>query len=358
MEKSLLLETTGSRPVIAGFDGFIDSIIHVVHKRRSGGDVDLFSTISQFGEAIQSVGGKSTNYELLVRQRLMGGNGPLMANALARFGHQIHYVGALGYPRINEVFKDFATSCSSVTSLAEPAYTDALEFDDGKLMLGKMSSLEQINRDVLDNALPRDAREQLVKDVSLVVFNNWTMIPGMNGIIELFMEDFQRWSVRPVAFFDLADPGKRDDEDVHQLLYMLKDMGRVVPVVLSLNQRESQIIAALLGKNHSREEDRARALCDALELACCVIHPLKGAAAADNQGNSLWVDGPYTSRPERTTGAGDHFNAGFMAGWLAQSDLKKCLKTGVYTSGYYVRNAKPPHRKQLNNFYQEYTKSL
>ena len=74
----------------------------------------------------------------MVTQRKLGGNGPIMANALACLGLHVTYLGCLGYPEIDPVFRDFATR-ATVRSIAEAGHTDALEFDDGKLMLGKQS---------------------------------------------------------------------------------------------------------------------------------------------------------------------------------------------------------------------------
>ena len=47
-------------------------------------------------------------------------------------------------PLLRPVFADFAKR-AEVHSIAEPGYTDALEFDDGKIMLGKHQSLKQMN---------------------------------------------------------------------------------------------------------------------------------------------------------------------------------------------------------------------
>jgi sugar/nucleoside kinase (ribokinase family) len=54
------------------------------------------------------------------------------------------------------------------------------------------------------------------------------------------------------------------------------------------------------------------------------------------------VEGPFTLKPLITTGAGDHFNAGFCLGKLLGLDNAMSLLAGVSTSGYYVRTAKSP----------------
>ena len=67
-----------------------------------------------------------------------------MANALASFGMKVTYLGNLGYPNLHPVFADFAKH-AEVHSIAEPGHTDALEFEDGKIMIGKDSSLNEVN---------------------------------------------------------------------------------------------------------------------------------------------------------------------------------------------------------------------
>ena len=56
------------------------------------------------------------------------------------------------------------------------------------------------------------------------------------------------------------------------------------------------------------------------------------------------------SNPKLTTGAGDHFNAGFCIGRLLGMDLAESLQIGVATSGFYVRNARSPKLDDLKKF--------
>jgi sugar/nucleoside kinase (ribokinase family) len=62
------------------------------------------------------------------------------------------------------------------------------------------------------------------------------------------------------------------------------------------------------------------------------------------------VKGPFVEKPLISTGAGDHFNAGFCLGKLIGADNAIALQLGVGTSGYYVRTARSPSVKQLLEF--------
>ena len=80
-----------------------------------------------------------------------------MANALAAVGVAVTYIGNLGYPTIDPVFQPLAQR-AKVISIGEPGHTDALEFDDGKLMLGKHQTLQEVN---WDNLIGRVGRAKL-----------------------------------------------------------------------------------------------------------------------------------------------------------------------------------------------------
>src|SRR5438034_854465 len=81
-----------------GLDGFVDEIVHVVDKRQSAESFERLATISKFSERLGAAAGQSTNVELVTKLTKLGGNGPIMANALASFGIRVAYLGNLGYP--------------------------------------------------------------------------------------------------------------------------------------------------------------------------------------------------------------------------------------------------------------------
>src|SRR5207248_5110133 len=125
-----------SMSAFIGLDGFVDEILHVVDKRESAEDYTRLPLIEQFASRLDAAAGHSTNVELVSQLTKLGGNGPIMANALASFGLKVTYLGILGYPNLHPVFADFGQR-AEVYSIAEPGYTVALEFEDGKIMLGK-----------------------------------------------------------------------------------------------------------------------------------------------------------------------------------------------------------------------------
>ena len=343
----------GGTKALIGLDGFVDEIIAVVDKRQSLSEYQPYKTIDQFGDKIVAAAKQSSNFELVVKQMKLGGNGPIMANALACFGVSVTYVGNLGYPGLHPVFVDMSKR-AKVISIAEPGHTDALEFEDGKLMLGKTSVCNEITWDSLVKRVGPAVLQQLVDEAALVGFVNWTMIPHMGEIWEKL-----RTEVVPKApkksrkfFVDLADPEKRTFEDIRGALAILTKFQGAVDVILGLNLKESGTIAEVLGlpaRSEAEIEQTAKEIREKLNIFCCVIHPRGGAAAATASGSAK-IAGPFVNQPKISTGAGDHFNAGFAMGQVLGFTLEESLCVGVGTSGYYVRSAVSPSAAQLAEF--------
>jgi sugar/nucleoside kinase (ribokinase family) len=341
-----------------GLDGFVDEIIAVVDKRHEGagpGGYEPVKTIADLAAKMHRAAGQSTNYELVVKQRKLGGNGPIMANALASLGANVTYIGNVGYPTIDPVFEEFAKR-AHVVSIGQPGHTDALEFEDGKLMLGKHETLQEVNWDNLVSRVGRDRLRGLMDDAALIAMVNWTMLPHMGRIWAKLLDEIipnpERHQRR--LFIDLADPEKRTQRDILDALKQLTRFQDQVDVILGLNLKESLEIADVLGLPGCADpegaiEDNAVAIREKLNLHCVVIHPRRGAAAATPDERATFA-GPFVQQPKISTGAGDHFNAGFCLGRVLGFSLPESLCTGVATSGYYVREAQSPTALQLADF--------
>src|SRR5690606_23850616 len=134
---------------VTGLDGFVDMIVHPVAQRHGLGDqFTPIRTIAEFGQRIAAAAGKSTNIEIFPLMEKLGGNGPIMAQALLAAGMKLHYIGALGRPTVHSVFSEFAKRSQAV-SIAEPGLTTAAEFSDGKIMFGRTVSLDAITFDAM-----------------------------------------------------------------------------------------------------------------------------------------------------------------------------------------------------------------
>lgn len=349
-------------PALIGFDGFIDEIVRLIDKKEGQGVFSTIPTIAALAERLARAAGKSTNIEMVVQQIKLGGNGPIMANAMATLGLPITYIGNLGYPEIHPVFVDFA-KIAKVFSIAEPGHTDALEFDDGKIMLGKYQMLDEVNYETIVKRIGHGRFDAIWQQSKFVGIVNWTMITHMTAIWRQVLENNCRPAAgeKGVIFFDLADPEKRLEHDLRQALETIGKFSRYYRVVLGCNEKESTEIAQVLGLGLGENDlenlqKRAQKIREFLEIDTVVIHPVKFAVAASAY-ESTAVLGPFTPQPKISTGAGDHFNAGFCLGKLLNFDLSNALRTGVATSGFYVRNAASPAVADLIDFLQQWAQT-
>ncbi|MDB6109554.1 MAG: hypothetical protein JWR69_1304 [Pedosphaera sp.] len=330
-----------------GLDGFVDEIIQVVDKRENAENFQRLPTIASLAARLAGAVGKSANIELVNQLTKLGGNGPIMANALASFGMRVTYLGTLGYPTLHPIFQDFARQ-AEVYSIAEPGHTDALEFEDGKIMLGKHYPLKDLTWKNIQERFGRDKFEAKFQAADLVGFVNWTMLPYMSELWAALLKDLcpALKGARRKLFFDLADPEKRTKQDIQGALDLILRFQKYFDVVLGLNEKEAFEIGDVLGLNledHSVQgvTELTAELSRQLPINTLVVHPVSYALAAGGGVVSL-VEGPYIAKPLITTGAGDHFNSGFCLGKLLGFENELCVLTGVTTSGHYVRTGKSP----------------
>jgi sugar/nucleoside kinase (ribokinase family) len=343
---------------VVGFDGFVDTIVTPVALRTAQGEAFTpITTINEFGQRILAAAGKSTNIEFYPRMDKLGGNGPIMANALLSAGGRLTYIGALGRTAIHPVFQEFAGR-ADVVSLADPAATTAVEFTDGKLMLGQMRTLDEITFERIVEKMGREEVNRVFAAADLVALVNWTMIPNMTAIFRGLVETvFPSLPARDrLFFFDLADPEKRSRADLLDALAIIGQFEQFGRVTLGLNLKEAQQVWAAFGYPAINEDEAGlRKMCAdiraRLGVATVVVHPKESAACATADG-TFWVPGPYTAKPLITTGAGDHFNAGFSNAQLLGLPPESCLTAGVCTSGHYVRTGQSPELTDLITFLQ------
>lgn len=348
-----------------GFDGFTDEIIRVVDQRLDVSTFEPLYTIGDFGKRILAAAGKSCNLELVPTETRLGGNAPLLTQALLQGGHRIIFAGAIGQHGVVEpIFQSMASRCERVIPLSPSGHTDALEFYDGKVLLGKMGGLAEVSYEVLLQRISEDDLVQTFDSLSLFVSANWTMLPHMNSLWRNLIDriiprcsqlapDRQRH-----LFVDLADTAKRSVGDLIEALQLLPAFQPAFKVTLGLNHAEAQqvyhaLIGAPPGPGPSQIDYMARSIRKHLGLSRVVVHATRFALAAAEEGTAR-VEGAYCAEPKITTGGGDHFNAGYCNALLYGLSLEACLLSGVATSGYYVRHARSPSMSDLARFLEQW----
>ncbi|WP_294133330.1 hypothetical protein [uncultured Clostridium sp.] len=348
---------------VMGFDGFVDQILHVVKTRTDANNYVRMETLKEFGEFISKAAGLSANIEFIPIQNKLGGNGPIMSNALSNYNLDVTYIGAVGEDSINPVFNEMSKK-STIINISNPGLTDAVEFLDGKLMIGKRECLKDVNWNKIKEKIGVKKLISLFSDAKLVGLENWTMLPYMteiwNGLIEEIIPNLND-NCDKYIFFDLADPENRLKNDILEALSVIKKFSSKFKVILGLNEKEAYEIGEILDisspSNKLTLDILVKSIAKKLDIYCLVVHPIKEAYAVCDS-KLYHTLGPYEPNPKLTTGAGDNFNAGFCFGQVLGLSVQLSLVLGTATSGYYVRNSKSPDLESIIEFLANWKKIL
>jgi hypothetical protein len=355
-------------PALVGFDGFIDSITHLVRRRfdMTPGGYERITTIPEFARRCENAAGTSTNIERVTLENRFGGNGPLMAGALGALGTPTTFIGAVGvraggadHWRIHPLFETFASRCLRCIPIGEPSHTLCLEFDDGKVMMNDTASVQAVTWDRIIGVIGLSDLRRAVKESSLLAVVNWSLLAGVEGILSGLQRECLNDGEERSLFIDISDPAKRLDEDIRRMLALLRDLECTpgLSVTLGLNLAEARRIADVAGLPSLASQGEALGegvseLRRSIGLSCVVVHPREGAASATADG-AWWFDGPFTPAPRLSTGAGDHFNAGFAFARSLGLDMPLCLAAACAASGLYVREGASPTRERLVSFLRD-----
>ena len=340
--------------MLVGFDGFVDEIVTPVAARHGPAeDYVPFASIADFAERIASEGGgRNANIEIVPRLEKLGGNGPILANGLLSLGSDVRYVGALGTPNVHSLFVDLARDTQAV-SLANPGRTMAFEFADGKIMFGMAQSLDNVTYSSLMDALGEEGLDRALDEADALAFVDWTMVPGFTEILRgIHDRILPRISSKDrLFFFDLADPTKRDSNELRTTLQIIALYSRFGRVNLGLNRKEARQALAVLGSGANSEstplEELAIEIHQRLAIEAVVVHTRDCAACAEANGTSCEIEVAVCVTPRVFTGAGDHFNAGYLFGRKAGLLPSEAICAGALVATAYVTNGFSPDAECL-----------
>ena len=344
---------------LMGFDAFIDEISEMVDERKDFKHYSKLKTISDFGHRILGAAGLSNSMEMVPQYLKTGGSAVNMGSSVYHLGGIVDYIGCIGYPDVHPVFAEFAESVNQAYNIADPGYTLALEFQDGKIMICNTQPLRDITWDRISETVGLETFGSLIAQADVVGSINWTMTPYMDAIWQKMQTEllpavqFERRD--PIFFVDPIDPAKRDNQDIVQAMARLAGFSNHFRTVLSLNRKEATEVGKAFGLDlgvplpEAPLEAITRELYRCLDLYGLLVHPVDCAACMWN-GEYYEAPGPYAKEPRLTTGAGDNFNAGFVVATLLGLSPTESLVLGNAVSGFYVRQAKNPTFAELVTF--------
>ncbi len=345
-------------PVVVGFDGFVDEMISVVAERMSLDNFSPVPDIATFGGLLSAAAGHSSLREIVITAVHPGGCAVNLGDGLAALGVPVDCYATLGEPAHPAFAETTSRFHRTVSWGREPGRTLAFEFSDGKLMFSAVKQLADFTAEDISRRLADGGYLASCREAAIIALTDWTLYPHMTSVWRLLhREAYSKLGRRPHFFIDLVDPSGRSSADILAMVETLPLLDSCGDVTLGLNGNEANILARLLGFDAAEEEEDtmrlARELRDKIGISTAVIHKLKFAASA-GPGGAFSVQGPFCERPLKSTGAGDRFNAGYCLGLLAGGTSEDCLVIGSAVSGFFVRNARSPSRKEVTGFLEQW----
>lgn len=330
-----------------GFDGFLDTLMQVVKDKPANQLKSYFREIDEFGQYISGKKGSGFSLETETKLQKLGGNMPITAHALGSLGVKVECIGAMGYPVVHPAFTEMNERCQ-LHSFENPGITSALEFADGKMMLCEMEKLNRVNWQLVKERIGLEKIRELISGTDLLCLLNWSELDGSTGFWQGLLTDVFPFVVNPKnIFIDLSDCSGRSKDAILEAILLIKNLNEISPVTLSLNRNETGILLQVLDiapKNALAEQ--AGELFSALKIHQLVIHSAKNTLAFN--GEIIVENEPaFIAQPNITTGAGDHFNAGFCLGILNEADTINCLRLGNKAAGFYMQNGHSPKTAEL-----------
>ena len=339
-----------------GFDGYVDEIYRVVKRHGAQNRPEWYAGIGEFGQRIVEAAGKSADLEIVPQDVRFGGNAPIMADAMAALGFPVACIGQMDTDTSSRPFERMNPRCRRI-SVGQSSRTVALEFKDGKIMLGNLSGKGLTWENIKDRAgmsfLTRQAEES-----SLIGAVNWSGMEDMGGILEGLQRDIldgllPECRERKRFFFDLADPSALTGEQFQRMVESIRKAGTRIRTLIGLNHNEACRLAEFLGIEASRTEDMGEGLRSRLGAECLFLHTGRRSFCFTKEKTSCF-EGIYTEHPLTVTGAGDHFNAGVCAGFLWGLTPHQSMILGQTVASCYVERARTPDRGMLLEFCQRY----
>lgn len=344
-----------------GLDGYVDRIIRPV--KQQGVKQPLFyDTITDFALDCKEAAGVSRQFELFTQEVKLGGNAPIFAKALSSLGSDVCCMGNFGEEDLHPEFEDLNKSCRLI-SLGDPAETIALEFNDGKLILSELSSLDNLNWAKVRQTSDASGLSGIISDTQLFALVDWCNLKHATEIWEGLLNEYI--SVNGISdkifFFDLADPSKKSVQDIQKIFEVISGFRPYGKVYLGLNENETRKAHRAITGRSIQPDMNLEIVCEELfekiKVDALLTHPVNRCIITTPKQVSV-VPGKVVSQPRISTGGGDNLNSGFCFGLMNEFSLEESACLGMANSGAYVQNGHSPDTDELVDYLSAWLKSV
>lgn len=353
-----LPETIGDEKVVLGFNGAIDRVREIVDERQNRDTYQRIQRLDDFGRQVSTAGTeeRSMLMEWVCSDMRTGALVCHISRALGTLGFDPVMIGMFGDPPKDAFVDEFEEF--RMESLGEPAYTDAIEFDDGKLMLSESGGMRYLDWDVLCEEVGFDQLAAYLDGAAVLGMGYWAEISDLVSIFEGIADEIVPTLSSPPehVLIDPADVGTRPSKDLKEAREVLQRLDAESPVTMSANRYETIDIANSLRSTTAERspEDAAEVAREEFGISRFVTHGATKSALATEDG-VFGVDVPREDEPVLSTGAGDHFNAGFLLGLMYDLGPEESVALGNAVAGCFVRQGDPPTYDKIQAFLEAYT---
>jgi hypothetical protein len=287
----------------------------------------------------------------------LGGNAPILANALGALGIRSFVVASIGDP----VFGQMHPLCQQVP-LGPAAATNAFEFLDGKLMFSDMGPFAHLTWEKVKSVVSPPNLRAYALQSQLLAFVDWANLPHCTGIWQGLLDEVVRYlpTESPKKYlFDLCDPSRNSPEAIREVLEVVSSYSAFGHVTLGMNENEARKIWLVLNGYSPNDMESsaempaldlvANAIFNQIKVHTLLVHPVDRSIACTVAG-TLELKGRLVERPKILTGGGDNLNSGFCLGLLSGLPLSHCMVLGMANSGAYIQNGFSPGLHELRDY--------
>lgn len=356
-----------NKRVFVGFDGFIDTVKKAVKQRRDNQAV-CFETLGEFSDRIRAATGRSGQIEMLTERVQLGGNGPNLSNALGQLGIKNWCLGSMGFPEKHAEFSKLSDQCD-VMSAIDPGQSEAIEFDDGKMIFSELSIFDHYDWAYIVKTVGLEKIRKAVVGSDLLAFVDWANLPHASDIWQGVLQDIIKPSHKRdfLFLFDLCDPSKKTAEEIDEMLDLISCFSYYGKVTLGLNENETlRIWCALHGfdQTEAGTKDAMPSLLEAgdalykmMHIDSLLVHPIDRALLYRKH-EVHELQGRLVTQPKVLTGGGDNLNAGYCFGQLCGFSIEHCMLLGMAASGAYIENGQSPDLPAIEQYIRVWMSEL
>lgn len=347
--KSTLPASPAGGKVVFGFDGYLD-ILRELRQEASTG-VERITSLEVVGNRILEAvdADSSLSFGWQTTGKRAGGHVCHLSRAYDNLGYDPTLVGTLGDP-VRPFFEE-RFGHLDLHSLGEPGTTDAVEFNDGKLLMTEGGDIESVDWDWLVDRVGQDTLSNVLDGAQLLGIGYWAMIVGLPEILDGIRERLWPTLADPPehVIVDPADIRRLASEDVRTVADATDRLAAVTDLTVSANRVETQALTEILCEQASEDlVENTRRVFDALDVDRVVSHSVNQSCCVSADGTTRVSVEPVTE-PSLTTSAGDHFNAGFSLGLVTGLSESASLVSGNAFARRFVETGRTPEYDELSD---------